>query len=382
MPIDSAMTPEINHNPMAVWCLTENGLRLAARIAARNAGTHCFVSRRLSESSGAGACFVFQRLTSAVERHFHRYREHVFIMAAGIAVRTVAPLIRHKTIDPAVVVVDDAGRFAVSLLSGHLGGANDLAQNVARCLGALPVITTATDVNGLPAIDVLAAQLDLIIENPEAIKHVNMAILNRASIRLHDPRNTLQDHFPEHRRWWRPVDLNHDPVRTGPAGVFIDDIQVDLPPQFLILRPPTLAAGIGCNRATAAAEIEALLMRVLAENRLSLLSVARLASISIKKDEKGLLELAERLKLPVRFFEKDQLAEAEGIQNPSATVAKYTGVQSVCEAAAILAAGRGTLIVPKQTTRNVTVAVARMPFTSSASVPAGWNTCPGGPAKC
>ena len=123
----------------------------------------------------------FGSLTEMVAASFRRYEGHVFIMATGIVVRTVAGLLVHKTEDPAVVVVDDRGMFAISLLSGHLGGANRLAGEVAAAIGAQPVITTATDMNAVPAIDVLALELGLRIENPNAIKTVNMALLSRVA---------------------------------------------------------------------------------------------------------------------------------------------------------------------------------------------------------
>ena len=148
------------------------------------------------------------------------------------------------------------------------------------------------------------------------------------------------------------------------AGVFVDDKRVDLPDNILILRPPSLVAGIGCNRNTGFDEIKGFLMDVLARFDLSPKSLKSLASIDLKSDEPGLLALAKDLDLPVRFFTKRELNSVETIQNPSTMVEKHIGVKSVCEAAAILGSNQGSLILPKQLTRNVTVAVARIPFAS------------------
>jgi len=142
--------------------------------------------------------------------------------------------------------------------------------------------------------------------------------------------------------------------------VFVDDIQIDLPPQILVLRPGSLVAGIGCNRNTAKDEIKGLLLTVMKNHRLAVGSLKCIASVSIKNDEPGLLGLAADLGLPVTFFDKPKLNQVEGIQTPSAMVEKHLGVKSVCEAAAILASNQGTLIVPKHTTPNVTVAIARI----------------------
>jgi len=256
-----------------------------------------------------------------------------------------------------VVVVADKGTFAISLLSGHLGGANRLAGQVAAAIGAQPVITTATDVNAVPAIDVLAAELGLKIESPQAIKTVNMALLTGAAVEVHDPFGLLSNRIPNARA-------------VGPGGpliarVFVDDRLLDAPPGALILRPPSLVAGIGCNRGTAADEIRGLLLATLREAGLSRSSLRGLASIDLKADEAGLIGLAQELGLPIEFFGREEINRVGGaVQTPSAMVEKHIGVKSVCEATAILATRGGELVVPKRTTRNATVAIARVSFTS------------------
>jgi cobalt-precorrin 5A hydrolase len=253
----------------------------------------------------------------------------------------------------------------ISLLCGHIGGANALARKIAARLGADPVITTATDINQLPAIDVLAKEQGLAIENPEAVKTVSMAILNGHPIRFHDPGDLLFHHLPRSDQWRKtdlikaPPDENRSATDPAPVYVFIDDSVADLPQNTLILRPRTLAAGIGCNRNTPKEEMQSLLQQVLQDFGLAEKSLAAIASISIKRDEAGLLELSRDLALPLQFFDKEALKQANGIQRPSAVVEKHTGVQSVCEAAAILSTKQGNLIVPKHSTPNVTVAIAR-----------------------
>jgi cobalt-precorrin 5A hydrolase len=361
-------------NNLAVWALTPNGTKLAGRIRRILADVDVYLSQNIGETRFEYN--TFQKLGETLTNQFERYSGHVFIMSTGIVVRLIAPLIQHKTEDPAVVVVDDGGNHAISLLSGHLGGANELARQIAAAIGARPVITTATDVNQVPAIDILAKQGKLKIENPAAIKTVNMAILKGEKIYVHDPFDLLKENFPnsEPRIYSRlkkhsPEDFQ-DPEIAAVPGVYIDDVELDLPAQVLVLRPASLAAGIGCNRNTATGEIKSQLQAVLAAANLSVSSLKCLASIDVKADEDGLLALADDLDLPLVFYKRQELNQVKNIENPSTLVEKHVGVKSVCEAAAILATQNGTLIVPKKTTQNVTVAIARINFSSLALVPA------------
>jgi len=356
----------------AVWALTTNGVGLACAIAAHIASVDIYLSRSLESETAiktlAGTRF-FASLSDSLATVFHRYRGHIFITSTGIAVRVTAPLLRGKTVDPAVVVVDDSGKHAISLLSGHIGGANALTQTVSHITGAEAVITTATDVNRRPAIDTLAVERSLFIENPAAIKDVNMAILRNQRLEFHDPYRLMVVALdPSMVNVADPPDtpdaLSIWPGMVERAGVFIDDIRVDLPPHVLILRPATLVAGIGCNRNTAKEEIMGLLEKVLDRNNLSPYSLKAIATASLKKDEPGLLAAAGAYGLPIRFYEKDELNRVEHIITPSEMAKKHIGVKSVCEAAALLATAGGNLIVTKQKTPNVTVAIARIAFTS------------------
>ncbi|MDZ7579507.1 MAG: cobalt-precorrin 5A hydrolase [Deltaproteobacteria bacterium] len=376
---------DTEHPDIAVWVVTPNGLKLARRLKDRWPRTTIMCSQSISGQPEGSAEHTFSRLSEAVAAWFSRFEGHVFIMATGIVVRMIAPHLRQKTRDPAVVAMDDCGRFAISLVSGHIGGANALARAVANILGAVPVITTATDVNQVPAIDEIAKKNHLFIENPAAIKAVNMAILKNETFLLYDPyrfAGAELDHYavtvssPA-----SPADDSEISKRLsdGGAGVFIDDAVVYLPATVLVLRPASLAVGIGCNRHTSAKEIKDLLDRVLKENRLSPASLNCIASVDLKADEAGLVELARDLELAFLLYSREELGEVNDIPNPSARVQKCIGVKSVCEAAALLASRKGKLIVPKQTSRNVTVAVARIPCTSSASDPAARSTCPGAP---
>lgn len=354
--IDSAKTARL-----AIWALTPRGAELARKIAGMLSNADLYISSKCGNREKD--CLLFSRLTDMAAKKFSDYDGHIFIMSTGIVIRVLAPLILHKTIDPAVVVMDEAGRHVISLLAGHIGGANRLTKQLAAMIRAEPVITTATDINQVPAIDVLASQRHLTIENPTAIRHVSMALLKGDRIFLHDPYKLMTDALPRkslvtgrQKAFGFDFDL---------PGVFIDDTVTDLPPRVLVLRPATLAAGIGCNRNTPMPEMRNLLLKTLKNNKLSKNSLTCIASVDIKKDEKGLLALGKLFKLPILFFKKKELEQVINIQTPSAVVEKHIGVKSVCEAAAILAAQNGKLAVPKQTSPNVTVAIAGKTFTSS-----------------
>jgi cobalt-precorrin 5A hydrolase len=350
---------------IAIWVVTPNGCKLARRLQEKWSPATLWSCQRLSPGEGAGNGRTFTRLSLAVRQNFDRYDGHIFIMATGIAVRMIAPLLRDKTVDPAVVVVDDQGRFAISLVAGHMGGANHLADRVARILGATAVITTATDVNGKPAVDLLALEKGLKIENPQAIKVVNMALLTNEKLWVHDPFGMLGRVLSQYAMEKPPP----PELWKGP-GVYVDDQGAALAETVLMMRPLSLCAGIGCNRHVSKEEIDALLRHVFEQQRLSLHSLGVIASIDLKADEAGLLAMAHELHVPLRFFAKNELNQVLHVPNPSAMAAKHVGVKSVCEAAAILAAHHGELIVPKHKTGNVTVAIARRRFMSSASVPA------------
>jgi cobalt-precorrin 5A hydrolase len=354
---------------LAIWAITREGLSLALKLKEAIPGT-----LHVSESLPAcpAPCFSFARLADCVKVRFSLFKAHVFIMSTGIVVRVIAPCIASKTKDPAVVVLDEKGRHVISLLSGHIGGANHLALAISEKLHAAPVITTATDLHQVPAIDVIAVDNGLFIENPEAIKTISMAFLNRTPVYLHDPYHRLElagldDMVP------LTADINISGTAeaatstTGEASspaVVVDDRRMHFPDTSLILRPKSLIAGIGCNRNTSADEIREFLINKMDQFALSLNSLNCISTIDIKSDEAGLLEVARSLHIPIRFFTREELSGIDS-PNPSKIVNQHIGVPSVCEAAAVLASKKGELIVPKQISPNVTLAIARINFSSS-----------------
>lgn len=327
---------------LAIYALTSQGVSLAQRLACLETAD-IFAPHRLATPK----THSFEHLATQVRQTFTVYHAHLFIAASGLVIRTIAPLLDKKTTDPAVLVCDQNGRHIISLLSGHLGGANDLARRIAKHLDGQAVITTASDTARTVAIDSLAQKYGLAIASPEQIKNVNWNLVEGLPVTLFDPENHLQ-------------------LRDHPSFVSVTkDSQAQVVVSWkryttdsaLVLHPPCLVAGIGCRRGVQTEEILSALEIVFTRHNLAPASLHALASVDLKADEAGLLETAQILHLPLTFFNRDELAQAQ-VPSPSATVRAKIGVDSVCEAAALTKARNGQLIVPKTIVGSVTMAVA------------------------
>jgi cobalt-precorrin 5A hydrolase len=346
---------------LAIIAITRNGARLGARLQANSPAAQLFVLERFAADGGPTATPFSGELKGLVARLWGSCQGFAFIMATGIVVRVVAPHLAGKGADPAVVVLDESGRFAVSLLAGHLGGANCLAVELAAAVGGTPVITTATDVNGLTAWDEAARQAGLRVEPLAHIKHLNSLLLEGGRIALVDRRGRVAPWFAN----TPGVELHATftaALQSGATGqVFVTHSllpELDRRPQLLALRPPDLVVGIGCNRGTSADEIEAVVAGELGRAFLAFASIGRLASVQEKADEAGLLEFAARHALPVEFFTATALNTVTGPSPESPYALEAVGARGVCEPAAILAAAGGPLLITKKKCGNVTVAVA------------------------
>ena len=344
---------------MAVIAVTRNGVNLALQIQAKLPGCVCYVPTRHRFALAMGAV-GFDRVGAVVPALWGRFPALVFIMATGIVVRQIAPLLQHKTRDPAVVVLDERGRYLISLISGHLGGANRLAAVIAGITGGQAVITTASDVQNRPAIDLLAQELGLEIENPELLKTVARCLLEDEPLWVYDPEQRIEPCLAEeeHISWLREGAVVANERNDG-IGIWVSESLAPDGWSGLMLRPRNLVVGLGCNRGTAAEEILSLLRRVFDRERLALRSIRNLASIEAKADEGGILEVGRQLGCPIHFYSPQELIKV-AVPNPSPVVLAHMGVESVCEATALVSAQSSELIVAKQKTANVTLAVARV----------------------
>ena len=272
----------------------------------------------------------------------------VFVGAAGIAVRSIAPYVKDKRTDPAVLSVDELGRFVIPLLSGHIGGANALAEKLAEALGAVPVVTTATDINGRFSVDAWAARQGLAITDMGAAKKVSAAIL--------EGNVPLCCDFPIAGE----LPPGTQPGESGQVGICISWRNRKPFAETLLLVPPVLHLGLGCRRGTPAEKIREAVEQVLAEEGIHPKAVKCAASIDLKKDEPGLLACCAERGWPIAFYSAGELAALEGDFTPSERVLRVTGVDNVCERAAMMGAGR--LIVRKTARNGVTVALAGEPW--------------------
>lgn len=276
----------------------------------------------------------------------------LFIGATGIAVRSIAPFVADKRKDPAVVVMDEKGIFAVSLLSGHLGGANELAGKLANLTGAIPVITTATDVNGRFAVDVFAKKMNLWISDMKAAKQVSADVLDEKKIGLVTDFPILGE-IPEEL-----VKLRGTESFEGKTGLVIA-LNEEFKPFLCTLHliPRIVAVGIGCKKDKEEAAIEEAVLSALAANHLSIHSVFGAASIDLKAHEPGILKFCEKYEIPFTTFTSKELMETKGEFTSSSFVQGITGVDNVCERSAA-ALSNGSLIQKKTAGNGVTVALA------------------------
>ncbi|MDD9302153.1 MAG: cobalamin biosynthesis protein [Desulfobacter sp.] len=351
--MDTARENKIN-TKMAVWAITPNGILLGLRLCACFENTTFFIPEKKALPANKLEPFKirrFNQLKDELCNQFRKFTVHVFIFSTGISVRLIAPLLLSKTTDPAVVVVDEKGYSAISLISGHLGGANQWAAEIGKAINAVPVITTATDINHLPSIDLLSQKADLYIENPGAIKKVNMKFLKGQPLVIDDPKGLITPLIPD-------VFIGPWPEKKRAPDLLCSWKTKKVSRETLILRPRVLIVGIGCNRGTPHDKMIKFLCQTFERQGLSLNSISILATTEVKADESGILELSKTLNCPIHFYGRTELNSVETIENPSKMAEKYLGVKSVCEAAAILGAQRGQLIVPKQKTREITLAIA------------------------
>lgn len=276
----------------------------------------------------------------------------VFVGAAGIAVRAVAPYLMGKAFDPAVLVIDEAGRFVIPILSGHLGGANALAERLAGGLGAQAVITTATDGRAAFAVDTWAAAHDCAVVDPEHIKHVSGALLRGEPV-------GLRSAFPVEGRLPAQVTLDGAPD----SGFVISFDQSAAPfSHTLHLVPRIVFLGIGCRKGTDEKTIEAAVQAAMDGAGVPWDAVRGVASIDIKQNEPGLLHFCETHGLPLTVYSAETLQNVPGDFTPSDFVNRTVGVDNVCERAAVCAASGGALLCRKTVRDGVTVALAAQEF--------------------
>jgi len=364
----------------AIIALTRNGARMARTLAGSLGRDHAlFIDRRFRKDDDSGEAFDLP-LRPVVKRAFAGYSSLVLFLSAGASIRLLAPPLESKQIDPAVVCVDDAGSFCVSLISGHVGGADQLAQEVAVCLGARAIVTSASHASGTLAVDLLGREFGWRLKaDATTITRASAAVINSQPIGIWQGAGEPG--------WWpdgKPLPGNiavyatlEDLAASACAtALIISDTTSDLETLLadkitVVYRPRSLVIGMGCRRGVPVEELESLLAEALRENGLSAECLAEIATAEIKRGEPGLEQLAERHGVPLSFLQANEL-NAVFETNPGAITSKserahgLVGVWGVAEPAALLTAGASQLLVNREKTTRATIAIARKDFTGNS----------------
>ena len=300
---------------------TKNGVELALKIA-NIIGGEVFAPERFC----VNGVKKLSDLKTWTAKYFYEASALIFISACGIAVRSIAPHVKNKFDDPAVIVIDERANYVIPVLSGHIGGANELAKNIAEIIHAQPVITTASDVNNLVPVDEWAVKNNCVIENPVNIKKIAAHV--------------LENHY---------------------IGIAVTDENIKTPyPITLILRPRDLYLGAGCNKNTDPEIFYNAALKFLKSSGVSNLSLAALCSIDLKAQEPAMLNFASVNKIPFMTFSANELNNLQGTFTKSEYVLKITGVDNICERSAMLAAGENAVLLrSKFIIDGITFALAR-----------------------
>lgn len=298
---------------------------------------------------------------------------YVFIGAAGIAVRYIAPWVKDKYTDSPVLVIDEKGQYVIPLLSGHVGGAAALADEVADMIGAVPVHTTATDVQGKFAVDVFAKKNGLVITDREAVKKISAGLLNgeKAALYIEDPfvnvTGTPPDEIVLCESFKKAEQYSYQIIITGSLEQYVKgrESEVKEPEQegcSLLLLPRNIAAGIGCRKGIEESVLENGFLGILAENGMDIRQVKSIASIDLKKNEPALLHLCEKYRIPFETYTAEELRSVSDVTTASEFVKKITGVDNVCERAARLSCSAGSMIQGKRIREGMTAALVKCPM--------------------
>lgn len=333
---------------IAIISLTSQGMQLSRNLLQKlpdfSVKRFCFY--KYSDS----ASIQFHDLSALITSIYSRYDALIFLSACGIAVRMIAPHIRSKQTDPAVLVIDHTGKFVIPILSGHLGGANALAGKIAAQIGAIPVITTATDIGGKFSPDSFAAANQLRCIEPDAAKEIAAAVLRGESIGFRSiiPYSALPEPLTDQSKPRCGIVVGHD-LQAQPFEI------------TLHLVPKNLVLGIGCKKDTSPETIEHAVCAAADTAQIDMQSISAAASIDLKANEPGLVQFCNSHNIPFYTYPASELMQVCGDFSASDFVRNVTGADNICERSAVLCSG-GHLILKKTALHGVTVAIAEMPL--------------------
>ena len=348
---------------VSIIAITKNGIKIGQELKKFSNSWKVYAPSKFSDNDDTVEWYS-EPTSNKIAELFQTSDALVCIFSLGAVIRLVSPYIKDKKTDPAVLVIDDQAKFVISVLSGHLGGANELTVDISEKLGSTPVITTAADVNKTIAVDLLGKEFGWEIEDDSTVTKTSAFMVNEEEIGVYQDSGE--------KNWWNkklPINViiysSLDELKKSQARGFliITDKEItddEILEKSVVYRPQTLVVGVGLHGDTTKETIRKGLNECLEKYKLSAKSIARLVSIKKPKDVQGLIDLANEMNVPVEYFEKEELAQIQ-IPNPSEMVQAFEGTPSVSEAAAIKSSG-GELVVEKQKfPPNLTIAIARIP---------------------
>ena len=340
---------------LCIISFTEKGLLLSERIAKYYSDVKIYTKcAALAADEAVEHRYVEQAITEWAGVQMAERNPLLFIGACAIAVRAIAPWVTDKLCDSPVLVMDEKGEFVIPILSGHVGGANELARHLAGQLGATAVITTATDINEKFAVDLFAGQNRLHIVEREGIAKVSAKVLAGKTVTL----SVETGHMDESVKLPGEVTCVSYPPE-GDVDIIVSG-KKEACRALITLRPKEYVIGMGCKRGKEPDKIEALIRKNLEEAGILQEQIYALASIDLKKDEEGFLVWSKKNRIPFLTFSAEELQEVPGLFQSSDFVKEQVGVDNVCERAALCACGkRGKIILAKKATDGMTIAIAK-----------------------
>lgn len=323
---------------LAIWSVTRGAGNLAKKIGVK-LGADIYTLKKFQ----LGNTIQIENFTDELTKKFNNYDGHIFIMATGIVIRKISCLIKSKDIDPAVLVIDERGNFVISLLSGHIGGANELTYKVANTFSLLPIITTSSDVTGKIAIDTLSQKLNCEMESLTKAKDLTSLIVDDKKVEILLPNN---------------VKIGEN---ANSSGIVIASNKKNI--DIMRIYPKNLIVGVGCRRGTPKEEIFKALDEVMKKHNLAYESIRRVATVDIKADELGLLSLVEELQKELVIISREEIKEVEQRFKGSEFVKKQIGISCVSEPCALLASNRnGEFLEQKYIYNGITVSIYEEKF--------------------
>ncbi|MGN0349308.1 MAG: cobalt-precorrin 5A hydrolase [Roseburia sp.] len=351
---------------LCIISFTKNGMRLSEKVAeeikradvtipSQQIETALFTKcKECMETEKEGISFAEKSIGEWTKEQMKKRNALLFIGACGIAVRAIAPNIADKLHDSPVLVMDERGKYVIPILSGHIGGANELAVFIAKKTGAEPVITTATDINGAFAVDVFAKKNRLFVVNKDGIAKVSSKVLSGQTITL----SIESGHYAKDCRLPKGIQLvEYPPMRQVDLVISSEKREFEA---MLLLRPMEYVIGMGCKRGKPEEKIEGFIREHLEKFGILPDQVAGLASIDVKKDERGLLAWSRKEKIPFVTYTAEELSRVNGDFRRSDFVKEKVGVDNVCERAALkMCEPEGQLVYQKCAKDGMTIAIAR-----------------------